>query len=201
MTSSKSQNNKQAAKERESTARFEIRLSGSGGQGLIFGGVVLAQAIATIDGGNVVQTQSYGPEARGGASRADLVISDSEIYYPKPMSLNLLLAMTQEACDNYFKDLKEDGLLVIDSHLVTQVPTSRFVGFPYIQLAKNEIGVPMVANVIALGTICSLTNIVSEKALMEVVRMRAPRGTEEKNLDALKLGLKLGKEAKVGVVP
>jgi 2-oxoglutarate ferredoxin oxidoreductase subunit gamma len=161
---------------------------------------VLAQAIATIDGGNVVQTQSYGPEARGGASRADLVISDSEIYYPKPMSLNLLLAMTQEACDNYFKDLKEDGLLVIDSHLVTQVPTSRFVGFPYIQLAKNEIGVPMVANVIALGTICSLTNIVSEKALTEVVRMRAPRGTGEKNLEALKLGLKLGKQAKVGAV-
>jgi 2-oxoglutarate ferredoxin oxidoreductase subunit gamma len=114
------------------------------------------------------------------------------------MALNMMLAMTQESCDSYFPDLKEDGLLIIDSHLVTQVPTSHYVGFPFIQLAKNEIGVPMVANVIALGAICSLTQIVSEKALTEVVRMRAPRGTEEKNLDALRLGLKLGKEARKG---
>lgn len=199
MSSSRSQNGDKKNQDRESTARYEIRLSGSGGQGLIFAGVILAQAIATLDNSNVVQTQSYGPEARGGASRADLVISDSEIYYPKPMQLNLLLALTQEACDNYFPDLKEDGLLVIDSDLVTQVPTSRFVGFPFLHLAKTEIGVPMVANVIALGAICTLTGIVSEKALTEVVKMRAPRGTEEKNVAALKLGLKLGKQTKLGV--
>jgi 2-oxoglutarate ferredoxin oxidoreductase subunit gamma len=128
------------------------------------------------------------------------VISDSEIYYPKPMKLNLLLALTQEACDNYFPDLKEDGLLIIDSDLVTQVPTSRYVGVPFTQLAKNDIGVPMVANVIALGAICAITGIVSEKALTEVVKLRAPRGTEEKNLAALKLGIKMGKQAKAGVV-
>jgi 2-oxoglutarate ferredoxin oxidoreductase subunit gamma len=200
MSNHKTQNGKQKATERESTARYEIRLSGSGGQGLIFAGVALAQAITTLDDSNVVQTQSYGPEARGGASRADLVISDSEIYYPKPMKLNLLLALTQEACDNYFPDLKEDGLLIIDSDLVTQVPTSRYVGVPFTQLAKNDIGVPMVANVIALGAICAITGIVSEKALTEVVKLRAPRGTEEKNLAALKLGIKMGKQAKAGVV-
>jgi 2-oxoglutarate ferredoxin oxidoreductase subunit gamma len=200
MSNHKTQNGKQKATERESTARYEIRLSGSGGQGLIFAGVALAQAITTLDDSNVVQTQSYGPEARGGASRADLVISDSEIYYPKPMKLNLLLALTQEACDNYFPDLKEDGLLIIDSDLVTQVPTSRYVGVPFTQLAKNDIGVPMVANVIALGAICAITGIVSEKALTEVVKLRAPRGTEEKNLAALKLGIKMGKQAKTGVV-
>lgn len=199
MSNHKPQNGKQKPAEHESTARYEIRLSGSGGQGLIFAGVVLAQAIATLDDSNVVQTQSYGPEARGGASRADLVISDSEIYYPKPMKLNLLLALTQEACDNYFPDLKEDGLLIIDSDLVTQVPTSRYIGVPFTNLAKTDIGVPMVANVIALGTICAITGIVSEKALSEVVKLRAPRGTEEKNLAALKLGLKMGKQAKVGV--
>lgn len=191
-------NGKRSKDSAEKSDRFEIRFSGSGGQGLIFAGVILAQAVAEIDGRNVVQTQSYGPEARGGASRADVVISDHDIYYPKPMKLDILLALTQEACDSYFADLKEDGLLVVDNHLVTQVPTSHYVGFPFIQLAKSEIGVPMVANVISLGAICAISGIVSEKALMEIVKRRAPRGTEEKNLAALKLGLKLGKKAKVG---
>ncbi len=180
----------------EGEDRYEVRLSGSGGQGLIFGGVVTAQAIATIDDRNVVQTQSYGPEARGGASRADLVISDGPIAYPKPMKLDLLLALTQEACDTYYSDLKEDGILIIDSDMVTQVPTSNYFGFPFIQMARDDIGVPMVANIISIGAICALTGIVSEKALREVVKLRAPRGTEEKNLVALELGLKIGKKKK-----
>jgi 2-oxoglutarate ferredoxin oxidoreductase subunit gamma len=176
--------------------RYEIRLSGSGGQGLILAGVMLAEAVGTIDGRNVAQTQSYGPEARGGASRADVVISDDEISYPKAMKLDLLLALTQEACDSYYHDLKEDGTLIIDSHMVTQPPTPRCYGFPFVQLAKSEIGVAMVANVVSLGTICELTGIVSKQALTEVVRRRAPRGTEEKNLKALELGFQIAKNVK-----
>ncbi len=176
--------------------RYEIRLSGSGGQGLILAGVILAQAIGTIDGKNVVQSQSYGPEARGGASRADVVVSGDEIYYPKTMKLDLLLALTQEACDTYFRDMKETGTLIVDSNMVTQPPTQIYHGFPFIQLAKEEIGIAMVANVVSLGTICELTGIVSKKALIEVVKMRAPRGTEEKNMKALELGFKIAKEAK-----
>jgi len=174
--------------------RFEIRLSGSGGQGLILAGVMLAQAIGTIDGKNVVQSQSYGPEARGGASRADVVISNDEIYYPKTMKLDLLLALTQEACDTYYHDLKENGILIIDSLMVTQPPTPRYYGFPFVDLARHEIGVAMVANVISLGAICELTGIVSKKGLTEVVKMRAPKGTEEKNLKALELGFKIAKD-------
>ena len=176
--------------------RYEIRLSGSGGQGLILAGVMLAEAVATIDGKNCVQTQSYGPEARGGASRADVVISSSEIYYPKPMQLDLLLALSQEACDNYYHDLKENGLLIIDSHMVTQVPTTRWVGIPFSQLARHDIGLPMVANVISLGAICAVTGVVSEAAITQVVKRRAPRGTEEKNMAALQLGLAEGMKAK-----
>jgi 2-oxoglutarate ferredoxin oxidoreductase subunit gamma len=176
--------------------RFEIRFSGSGGQGLILAGVMLAEAVATVDGKNCVQTQSYGPEARGGASRADVVISSGEIYYPKPMQLDLLLALSQEACDNYYHDLKEDGLLIVDSHLVTQVPTTRWVGIPFSQLARHTIGNTMVANVISLGAICAISGIVSEAGLTEVVKRRAPRGTEEKNIAALQLGLAEGKKAK-----
>lgn len=176
--------------------RFEIRLSGAGGQGLILAGVILAEAIGTIDGKNAVQSQSYGPEARGGASRADVVISEEEIFYPKTMKLDMLLALTQEACDKYYPDLKEDGTLIIDTNMVTQPPTPNCYGFPFVQLAKDEIGIAMVANVISLGAICELTGIVSKKALTEVVKMRAPRGTEEKNLKALDVGFRIAKKAK-----
>jgi len=176
--------------------RFEIRLSGSGGQGLILAGVILAEAIGVGDGKNVVQTQSYGPEARGGASRADLVISEGEIYYPKSMKLDLLLALTQEACDTYYPDMKEHGLLVIDSNMVTQIPTKQYVGFPFARLAREEIGHVMVANVIALGAIAELTGIVSKSAIREAVLSRAPRGTEEKNIKALELGAKIASQTK-----
>jgi 2-oxoglutarate ferredoxin oxidoreductase subunit gamma len=176
--------------------RFEVRLSGSGGQGLILAGVILAEAIGTGDGKNVVQTQSYGPEARGGASRSDVVISSTEIYYPKTMKLDLLLALTQEACDKYYPDLKENGILVVDSGMVTQVPTKKYHGFPFVRLAREEIGQVMVANVIALGAIAELTDIVSREALRKVVLGRAPRGTEEKNNKALELGFSIVKKVK-----
>ena len=137
--------------------RYEIRLSGSGGQGMVFAGTVLAEAIGVEDGKNVCQTQSYGPEARGGASRSDLVVSSGEIYYPKPLKLDLLLALTQESCDTYFPALKEDGVLIVDSGLVDQLPDHKVHGFPFTQIARDKIGTPMVANIIALGAIAALT--------------------------------------------
>jgi 2-oxoglutarate ferredoxin oxidoreductase subunit gamma len=172
-------------------ARHEIRLSGSGGQGMIFAGTVLAEAIGVEEGKNVCQTQSYGPEARGGASRSDLVISQGEICYPKPIKLDILLALTQEACDTYYPALKEDGVLVIDSGLVDQLPDHEVHGFPFTQLARDEIGTPMVANIMALGAIANLTKIVSKPALLEAVKKRAPAGTEERNLKAVEIGFGL----------
>lgn len=180
--------------------RYEIRLSGSGGQGLILAGVMLATAIGVGDGKNTVQTQSYGPEARGGASRADVVISDGEIYYPKTMKLDLLLALTQESCDKYYPDMKEDGLLVVDSHAVTQIPIKRYYGFPFIRLAREEIGNVMVANVIAIGAITVLTGVVSKESIKNAVMERAPRGTEEKNKRALELGFKIATKVHVGAM-
>ncbi|UCD16917.1 MAG: 2-oxoacid:acceptor oxidoreductase family protein [Candidatus Zixiibacteriota bacterium] len=176
--------------------RYEIRLSGSGGQGLILAGVILAEGLGIGDGKNVVQTQSYGPEARGGASRADVVVSEREIHYPKTMKLDMLLAMTQEACDKYYPDMKESGVLIIDSTLVTQVPTKRYYGLPFTRLAREEIGIVMVANVIALGAIAELTGIVSREAIRDAVLARAPRGTEEKNKQALELGFSEAKKLK-----
>ena len=96
--------------------RIEIRLSGSGGQGLILAGIILAEA-AIIDGKNAVQTQSYGPEARGGASRSEVIISNGSIDYPKVSKSDILLALTEEAVIKYKGSLKEDGLLILDSSI------------------------------------------------------------------------------------
>lgn len=183
-----------AKKKTDADDRFEIRLSGSGGQGMVFAGMVLAEAVGINDGKNVVQTQSYGPEARGGASRSDVVVSSKEIYYPKPVKLDLLLCLTQEACDTYHQALKEDGVLIVDSGLVTQCPIGDVHGFPFTQLARDRIGTPVVANVIALGTIAGLTKIVTRKGLSEAVQGIAPKGTEEKNLRALEIGFELARK-------
>ena len=178
------------------TDRYEIRLSGSGGQGMIFASVVLSEAIGSSSERNVVQSQSYGPEARGGASKSDVVISDDEIYYPKAMKLDMLLAMTQEALDKYFNDLKSDGLLVVDTTLVTDVPTENYYGLPFTRLAREEAGHIMVANVVALGAICALTDIVDREALTNAVLNRAPRGTEDRNRKAIALGFDAAMEMK-----
>lgn len=168
--------------------RFEMRLSGSGGQGMILASVIFAEAIGKSDNRNVVQTQSYGPEARGGASKSDVVISENEIYYPKAMKLDLLLTMTQESLDKYYGDLKDNGTLIVDTTLVTEFPTDNYYGLPFTQLAKEEAGHVMVANVIALAAIAELTGAVSREALTAAVLNRAPRGTEEKNKKAIDIG-------------
>ena len=98
----------------------EIRLSGSGGQGLITAGIILAKS-AVYKGIRVTQTQSYGPESRGGASRADVIMSDKEFFFPEATSFDILLCLTQEACDKYAPNLKEDGILIVDSSLVKNI--------------------------------------------------------------------------------
>ena len=108
--------------------RYDIRLSGSGGQGIILMGIILAEAIGIYDGKYVAQTQSYGPEARGGSSKAEVVVSDSDIDYPKALKLDLLVAMDQKACDDYYMDLKPDGTLIVDTTFVKQ--STNYKGIP-----------------------------------------------------------------------
>jgi 2-oxoglutarate ferredoxin oxidoreductase subunit gamma len=176
--------------------RFEVRLSGSGGQGMILAAVILAEAIGGDGSKNVSQTQSYGPEARGGASKSDVVISENEIYYPKAMKLDLLLAMTQEALDSYYKELKDGGTLIIDTTLVSDVPTEDYYGLPLTRLAREEAGHIMVANVVALGAIAELTGIVDPATLTRAVLRRAPTGTEDKNRKAVEIGVREARKLK-----
>jgi 2-oxoglutarate ferredoxin oxidoreductase subunit gamma len=170
------------------TYRYEIRLSGSGGQGLITAGIILAEAIGIYDGKYVAQTQSYGPEARGGSSKAEVIVSDEEIDYPKAIRLDLLLAMNQRSCDDYYKDLKPGGVLIVDSTLVTQIPLAQAFQIPFTRLARDQLKKEMAANIIALGAISQLTGIVSKKAIETAVLKRVPKGTEELNRAALQAG-------------
>lgn len=173
--------------------RFEVRLSGSGGQGLIIAGIILAEAAGIYDGKHVCQTQSYGPEARGGASKAEVVISNEEIDYPKAIKPDILLAMNQKSCDSYLFDLKPKGTLIVDSTFVRQLPTTRAICIPFTQIARAELGKEMVANIIALGALTKITGIVSLKSLEAAVLNRIPPGTEELNKKALKAGIEAAK--------
>jgi 2-oxoglutarate ferredoxin oxidoreductase subunit gamma len=170
--------------------RYEIRLSGSGGQGLILAGIILAEAACIHDGREAVQTQSYGPESRGGASKSEVVISGEEIDYPKVTSPDLLLAMTGEACQKYIGDLKEDGIALVDSDLVGDCATSRgtVYSLPLTALAREATGRTIAANIVAVGAITALSHVVSESAIERAVLARVPKGTEEMNIRALHAG-------------
>jgi 2-oxoglutarate ferredoxin oxidoreductase subunit gamma len=176
--------------------RYEIRLGGSGGQGIILMGIILAEAIGIHGGKCVAQTQSYGPEARGGSSKSEVVVSDDEIDYPKAMKPDLLLAMSQKSCDEYYSDLKEEGTLIVDSTFVTQIPLTRAYQIPFTRIAREKFKREVVANIIALGALSQLTPIVSSKAMEAAVLARVPKGTEKLNRDALKAGIAAARKAR-----
>ena len=179
--------------------RYEIRLSGEGGQGLVLAGKVLAEAAAIYDDKNATQSQSYGPEARGGASRSEVIISDEDIDYPKATHIDLLLAFTQESCNRYFKDLKDNGVLIVDAHAVKELPEGNFRTYriPIIEMAREQVGRVMVANIVAIGIIAALIpDIISEEAIESAILSRVPKGTEQMNLKAFQLGLETGKQIK-----
>ena len=181
--------------------RYEMRLSGTGGQGLVLAGIILAEAAGIYEGKHVVQTVSYGPAARGGTSRAEVVISDGEIDYPKAMGLDLLLAMTQMACDESAGDLKPSGILVVDSQLVTEVNILRVVKIPFTQIAREKCGREQMANIVALGALSLMipvtsagAGVVSPESLEAAVLARVPKGTEKLNRLAFQEGFKAAQE-------
>lgn len=181
--------------------RYEIRFSGSGGQGIITAAVVMADAVGAFDNKHVCQTQSYGPEARGGKSKAEVVISGAPIDYPKALRVDLLLAMTQTACDAYFSDIKSNGLLVVDGGLVKQLPTSRSVSIPFTRIAKEETGRELVANMVALGAVGYLCGQVSLEGLEKALLSRVPKGTEKMNSKALRAGIAEAKKIDLSLLP
>ena len=170
--------------------RFEIRLCGSGGQGIILAAIILAEAAGIIEGYNVSQTQSYGPEARGGRCKAEVVISSRQIDYPKAIQLDMMLAMNQASCDAYCYDFKPNGLLLVDSGFVDQSPTSRVVPLPFTNIAKDVSGTDLVANIVALGALGHFCPLLSRKSLEAAMFARIPPETKKINSKALLAGMK-----------
>ncbi len=174
--------------------RYELRFSGSGGQGMILAGIIMAEAAAIYDGKQAVQSQSYGPESRGGASRSEVIISNEEIDYPKATSIDAMLALTQEACNKYSKDIKDGGILLIDSDEVKSVPAGNYkvYSFPIIATATNVLGKGIVANIISLGIMTELTKVISSDAMEKAVLARVPAAFTELNKKAIQLGFEKG---------
>jgi len=168
--------------------RKELRLSGSGGQGVITAAIILAQA-AVDEGKEAVQSQSYGPEARGGASKSEVIISDEPVYHPHVRQPDVVLAMTQKAADKYYKDLHPDGLLILDEQLVPNPPAfAHTIRIPITKLAVEEAGRKLFANIVALGALVHLTGIVQFDSIKKAVANRVPPHTVEQNMKALQLG-------------
>lgn len=176
---------------------WEVRLSGSGGQGLILAGIILAEA-AIIDGHNVVQTQSYGPAARGGASKAEVIISSGDIDYPQVEQPDVFLGLNQESVLKYMTDCRDNSLAIVDSGLVKHlIPTrAKVYALPITETARKEVGRELVANVVALGSITALSGMVSRESVTKALLRRVPKGTEDMNRRALDLGFQLGDQAR-----
>jgi len=170
--------------------RYEIRFSGAGGQGLITAGIILAEAASIIEGKNAVQSQSYGPEARGGASKSEVIISDEPIDYPKATIVDACLAMTQEAADKYANGIKPGGVLLLDSDFAPNAPEGDFKIYkmPIMRTAKDEIGREIVANVVALGAMIALTDVVSRESGLKAVLSKVPKAFLELNEKAYNAG-------------
>jgi 2-oxoglutarate ferredoxin oxidoreductase subunit gamma len=155
---------------------------------MILAGVILAEAAVVHDGLNAVQTQSYGPEARGGASRSEVIIARGEIDYPKVMVPDLLLCMSQEACDQFYSQIKDDGWIIVDSTNVSRVPSHRAIAVPLTETAERITGRRITASMVALGLVCGISGMVTRESLTKAMTARVPAGTEEINEQALAAG-------------
>jgi 2-oxoglutarate ferredoxin oxidoreductase subunit gamma len=175
--------------------RVEIRFAGFGGQGIIKSGIIVAAAACLFSGKNAVQTQSYGPESRGGACRSEVVISDNEIDFPKVVSPDILVAMSQHAYNEYGESVKAGGTIIIDPDMVPnemKLKNVKVYRVPATKIAE-EVGKKIVANIVMLGAFAAITNVIDKGALKKSIRANVPKGTEEINIQAFEKGYEYGK--------
>jgi 2-oxoglutarate ferredoxin oxidoreductase subunit gamma len=187
----------------DATERVEIRCSGSGGQGILLAAAIIAEAAAAV-GKRVVATQSYGPEARGGASKAEVIVSDEPIDYPEVQRPDVSLVLSQAAYAKYAGDTRPGGLLIYDSGLVEPDPDGTAVvrcGLPFTQVASDELGKKVVTNIVAVGALARLSAVLPADAVRDAVLSRVPPRFKDLNAQAFDLGLRLAEEAqaKLGV--
>jgi 2-oxoglutarate ferredoxin oxidoreductase subunit gamma len=179
--------------------RYEARLSGSGGQGLVTAGMILAYA-AILDGKNAVQTQVYGPESRGGSCRSEVIIADEEIDYPQVTIPDLCLVMSQESYDRFGSDLKPGGVLIVDNTMIKEKEDLgndiKVYSKPITELTKKELGKIVVATMVALTLTNEMVSLVEPEHLLKAILSRVPEKFADLNKEAFGLGIKLANELK-----
>lgn len=174
------------------TSRHEIRLCGYGGQGIILAGHIIGQAAAIFEHKYATYIRDYGPEARGGTCRADIVISDNKVIYPYISSPSILVAMSQQAYDRYHIENREDALVLLDKDLVKPVLEKHLVlAIPARRMAEKT-GAVMVANIVMLGFLTVVTGIVSADSMKKSILAVVPKGTEDLNMGAFMQGYDFG---------
>ena len=175
--------------------RVEIRFAGFGGQGIIKSGIITAAAASIHAGKNAVQTQSYGPESRGGACKSEVVISEEEIDFPKVVEPDILVLMSQHAYIDYVDDIKAGGTVILDPDMIPREKDSKNVKVFHVPATKiaEGLGRKIVANIVMLGAFVAITGVLDENAVRETVKENIPRGTEELNLAAFQKGYEYGK--------
>ena len=175
--------------------RVEIRFAGFGGQGIIKSGIIVAASACIYSGKNAVQTQSYGPESRGGACRSEVVISEEEIDFPKVVEPDILIVMSQHAYNEYAENVKPGGTIIMDPDMISQEKDFKNVKVFQIPATKiaEELGRKIFANVVMLGALVAITNVLDENAVKESIKANIPKGTEELNLTAFEKGYVYGK--------
>ena len=173
--------------------RVEIRIAGLGGQGVVLAGQILGKA-AIFEGFNAVQTQSYGAEARGSAAKSEVIIADDRIWYPYVRKCDILIALSQEALNKYIKDLKENGMLIVDSVHVKELPSkveAKVFSIPFSKIAKENFGAEIYANMVVLGFLAKSTNLIKKKALEKAIVESVPAKFKDLDLKALEIGFSL----------
>lgn len=178
--------------------RCRIVFSGSGGQGVVTASIILAEAAVLYENLNAVQSQSYGPEARGGATRSDVIISESDINYPKVIQPNVLICLTQKAYDKFYTILRPGGLMITDSRFVKthNKVDAQQKELPMYRSVMDEIGKPIVFNVCMLGAVIVLADLVRPEAVMKVLESRIPKNFLGINRAALELGMRLAEQSR-----
>lgn len=177
--------------------RNEVLFSGFGGQGIILSAVILGRAAAIYDNKYAVQTQVYGPEARGGASMSAVIIEDEEVLYPKVRNPDVYVIMSQQGYEKYGVNAGQNARMLLDSGLVFSRPECDYTEIPATETAKKQLGRVIVANIIMLGALVTATNVVSRAAIEMAVMDSVPKGTEKLNMDALNAGFELGENREV----
>jgi 2-oxoglutarate ferredoxin oxidoreductase subunit gamma len=174
----------------------EIRICGFGGQGVILAGFIIGKAASVFMDYNAVQSQSYGPEARGGAARSEVIISDEKIGYPRPTSVDLLVAMSQESFDSYRNDIRDDTLIILDPDLVSKHNIGRPIYKIQAQKIAEELGNKIVTNIVMVGAVTSIFDLIEPDAVRKSVLDSVPSRFKELNEKAFEKGLEAGKNAR-----